>query len=84
MLSKCFNPACSARFLYLHKGKLFRFAGPGDAASEHSAGKKVPRRVEFFWLCEDCAGQFTLVADAAGRARMAAIHRRATGAAATL
>jgi len=25
MISKCANPACSARFLYLHEGKLFRF-----------------------------------------------------------
>ena len=25
MISKCANPACSSRFLYLHEGKLYRF-----------------------------------------------------------
>jgi hypothetical protein len=24
MISKCANPACTAHFLYLHEGKLFR------------------------------------------------------------
>lgn len=57
MLSKCANPACSAPFLYLHEGKLFRFdlgermpIPPG-----HSGGA-----VQYFWLCEDCAGSMTL------------------------
>ena len=65
MISKCANPACSARFLYLHSGKLFRFEreasedkepllGFDPALHKHSTG------VEFFWLCENCSTTLTL------------------------
>jgi hypothetical protein len=65
MLSKCSNPACSSPFLYLRRGKLFRmetsagyerradFAGDGEA-------KRPTRRLEYFWLCEECATRMTL------------------------
>ena len=62
MLSKCANPGCPATFLYLHQGKLFRL----DASIEIVAGtpvveaKKPARRLEFFWLCNQCATELTL------------------------
>ena len=65
MISKCANPACSVRFLYLHEGRLFRFereamedTGPlmGFDPSVH----KHSRGVEFFWLCENCSATMTL------------------------
>ncbi len=78
MLSKCANASCSNPFLYLHDGKLFRM----DVPVEHSspAEKKAARRIEFFWLCNDCAASMTLsykvgvgaVAVPANRARGAA------------
>jgi hypothetical protein len=57
MLAKCANPTCSAPFRYLHEGKLFRLdlgAGP-PSVSGH-----VPRRLQYFWLCERCARSMTL------------------------
>ncbi len=62
MLSKCANPGCSATFLYLYQGKLFRL----DTSIESLA--RIPvrevtrpsRRVEFFWLCNQCAAELTL------------------------
>ncbi|HEU5335098.1 MAG TPA: hypothetical protein VFU27_04000 [Terriglobales bacterium] len=57
MLAKCANPTCSVPFRYLHEGKLFRLdlgAGP-PSASGH-----VPRQVQYFWLCDDCARRMTL------------------------
>lgn len=68
MLSKCANPDCSASFLYLHQGKLFRFEvetrnranpmrGPGVSA------EKLPMRTEYFWLCDSCLSRLTLVRD---------------------
>jgi len=65
MISKCANPGCSARFLYLHSGKLFRFErepkedkellmGFDPTVHKHSTG------VEFYWLCETCAQKVTL------------------------
>jgi hypothetical protein len=66
MISKCANPACAARFLYLHQGKLFRFEREAQENSElmmgfdptvhkHSAG------VQFYWLCENCSASMTLI-----------------------
>jgi hypothetical protein len=55
MLSKCANPACSARFLYLHEGKVFKFAISRDPPDSCSP------RVEYFWLCASCAQSLTVV-----------------------
>jgi hypothetical protein len=61
MLSKCANPGCSAPFLYLHRGKLFRFQAAGNDSPEAlPESKKPPQRVEYFWLCNECGEQMTL------------------------
>ena len=66
MLSKCANPGCTASFLYLHQGKLFRLEtedtgdGPDLSFGEDPGVKKSARRIEFFWLCNDCAAAMTL------------------------
>jgi hypothetical protein len=66
MISKCANPACSARFLYLRTGKLFRFEleareDDGPFLGFDPSVRKHSRGVEFFWLCESCAEVMTLV-----------------------
>ena len=67
MLSKCANPGCSATFLYLSRGKLFRWETGGGATGESQTmdngqqAKSAGRRIEFFWLCEDCASSVTLI-----------------------
>ena len=84
MVSKCSNPVCTASFLYLHAGKLFRF----DTRSEHVAADwdapKPVKRVQFFWLCESCVTKFTLVRDAGMDARVVALEARARAAVAGL
>ena len=65
MLSKCANPICNARFRYLHDGRLFKVDMPGRSAPQ-LVGKKPPRQVEHFWLCEDCAAQMTLAVGSSG------------------
>jgi len=67
MLSKCANPVCSASFRFLHEGKVFSVTlaprpaskGPGD----YLWGSPMPRRVEYYWLCDNCARTMTLVWD---------------------
>jgi hypothetical protein len=68
MVSKCANPDCTAPFRYFHSGKLFRAdtafgfdrrRGMGQDAQQ----SKPLRRLEFFWLCEDCSGKMTLAFD---------------------
>jgi hypothetical protein len=49
MVSQCANPECGAPFLYLRHGKLFKIERPGYSA-RHS-------RVEYFWLCGNCAAK---------------------------
>jgi len=65
MLSKCANPECSTRFLYMRGGKLFRWdqlQGVKDSSSSPGPAIKMDsRRVEFFWLCEKCAPRMTVV-----------------------
>ncbi len=68
MVSKCANPECSAPFLYLHRGKLFRIDTEGrqdrrrNMGNENKGGKSL-RRIEFYWLCDECALKMTLAFD---------------------
>ena len=59
MLSKCANPGCPAPFLYLHQGKLFRLESATEDPASQAIGKPG-RRIEFFWLCHECAAGLTL------------------------
>ena len=66
MLSKCANPGCSNLFRYLHEGRLFRMETEIQREGSSSLtcrpdGKKSIRRMEFFWLCDNCASTMTLV-----------------------
>ena len=57
VLSKCANPACLARFRYLHEGRIFNIEA--GTASE-SNGSPI-HKIEHFWLCESCAQSLTVV-----------------------
>ena len=65
MLSKCANLNCSNPFRYLHEGRLFRMeteirGGDGSAFGTDTDVRKSVRRLEFFWLCDNCAATMTL------------------------
>ncbi len=62
MLSKCANPGCTATFLYLHQGKLFRLNVGNDIPVSSSLPQttKAGSHIEFFWLCSDCASELTV------------------------
>ena len=51
MVSRCFNPLCSARFHYLEDGELFRLEFLSSPAIVDA---------EYFWLCKHCASSMTL------------------------
>jgi len=69
MLSQCANPQCSKPFLRLRDGKLFlvetdRLAKPGESAvPPFIRARQQQRQVEHYWLCDECAGHWTLVYD---------------------
>jgi len=64
MVSKCANPRCSAVFRYLQRGKLFGHEVPSpksDETASNSEFRMSSRKIEFFWLCDDCASTMTLI-----------------------
>jgi hypothetical protein len=69
MLSHCANPQCSRPFLRLGQGRLFLVetecvAKLGElTASPSPYTRRQPRRVERYWLCDQCAQLWTLVHD---------------------
>jgi hypothetical protein len=63
MVSQCFNPECRADFLYWRHGRLVAVR-----SAQHS-------KVEFFWLCGTCAGNFTIGSGLDGSVRLKALAR---------
>jgi hypothetical protein len=69
MLSHCANSRCSRPFLRLRQGKLFLVetqfvARSGELTAPSSPRmRQQPRRVERYWLCDQCAAVWTLVHD---------------------
>jgi hypothetical protein len=69
MLSHCANSRCSRPFLRLRQGKLFlveteSVARSGELTAPSSPRmRQRPRRVERYWLCDQCAEVWTLVHD---------------------
>jgi len=59
MISKCANPACNERFLYLHLGKVFHLCPTPEV--DEAEGEFSPALCERFWLCDRCCKQMTLV-----------------------
>ena len=58
MVSKCANPECSERFLYLHQGRIFQLTPAPEIAV---GGGFAPQLYERFWLCDKCSKTMTLV-----------------------
>lgn len=69
MLSHCANSMCSRPFLRLRQGKLFlvetEFVGRSGEMRAPPAPhmRQQARRVERYWLCDQCAEMWTLVHD---------------------
>jgi hypothetical protein len=83
MLSRCANGSCSKPFLRLRDGKLFlvetdRVTKPGEpAAPPFIRAKQQKRLVEHYWLCADCAMQWTLIYDRKNGVALAPLRKPA-------
>lgn len=73
MVSKCANPQCAVPFRYFHLGKLFRLEVE-IASSERNTWQGPSRKIEFYWLCENCAATMTLVNE--GRSKISVRSKR--------
>lgn len=79
MLSKCANPACFIPFRRLREGKLFRVETESTetGSTPHARRRsRSARRVEHYWLCEQCAPYLTLSPDSRGIAIISLPQRR--------
>lgn len=67
MLHKCVNPACSVPFLRMTEGKLFVVQMPPRPVSNARGldqRKSALRKVEHYWMCDNCARELTIFFDA--------------------
>ena len=84
MLSQCANSLCSKPFLRLREGKLFlveteRLARKGEpAAPPFVRARQQQRQVEHYWLCDECAAEWTLVYDRDRGVALAPLRRPVT------
>jgi hypothetical protein len=63
VLHKCANPNCTSPFRKLSQGKLFLVDTQPLEASEARRARwrgQPTHRVEYYWLCDQCAFVFTL------------------------
>jgi len=77
MLAKCSNSSCTASFRFLHSGRLFHFEKQVQTDCEGTDLRKPAKRGEFFWLCAECAAEYTMIPDAERVARVVPLARRA-------
>ncbi len=77
MVRKCANPACKTLFRYYRGGRIMLLdlnSGHRSHPLRRRSGER--ERLEYFWLCEKCAPQMTLVVDADGTAIVQPSTRR--------
>jgi hypothetical protein len=66
MLHKCANPQCANPFRKLNEGKLYLLEvdDPELLRLKHTGwDDRIPRRIEHFWLCDQCSSKLTLSFD---------------------
>lgn len=87
MLSQCANSQCGKPFLKLREGKLFvveidRVLRPGEKIpAAFVSARRQQRSIEHFWLCDECALEWTLIYDRELGITLIALKRPAPNAA---
>jgi hypothetical protein len=84
MLSHCANQQCRKPFLRLREGKLFlveteRTTKPGETSvPPFVRARQQQRLVEHYWLCNECAVEWTLIYDRESGVGLAPLRRPST------
>jgi hypothetical protein len=60
MVSKCANPGCATDFKYFREGRIYEFVVAKEGACTTMEPPSKNARRELFWLCQECAQQYTL------------------------
>lgn len=64
MIATCTNPACNEPFRYFRSGKIFMLEA--DDVDHGSRTDPSKCRIEYFWLCGECAPAMRLMRTADG------------------
>jgi hypothetical protein len=72
MVSHCANPNCQKPLHYLREGKVFLFTRKNPSKQD----SKGFQRLEHYWLCGDCARDWTLTMDGEHGMQLVAKKRR--------
>lgn len=63
MVAQCANPRCGVPFRYLRQGRLFLVERRNGNGNGNSKGHRPTTRLEYFWLCSECASHLTLTTE---------------------
>jgi hypothetical protein len=59
MIATCANPACNIPFHYFRSGQIFMVEA--NDVDPRSRADPPKRRIEYFWLCGECAPAMRLI-----------------------
>ena len=80
MVTKCANPSCSTPFQYFRGGKLFLLDVRDLSGSQKKGVASAHfRTAEYFWLCDLCCVQLTMIVAGNGEAAVARTSPAAVG-----
>lgn len=65
MVRKCANPSCVSLFLYYRGGRVLLL---NLDQSANDSNDVESTKLEYFWLCEECAPRMTVIPDQTGSA----------------
>jgi len=71
MITKCANHSCGQPFKYFRGGKLFVVTAPSKDSTTIPGGHS--RRLEHYWLCQNCASTMTLLLGMDGDAKVVSL-----------
>jgi hypothetical protein len=77
VLDKCANPACSAKFLRLHDGRLFVTEVEGH---DQSDTKRYEHQLQYSWLCSSCCRTGTVAIEKGKRPQVVPLPESAAAA----
>ena len=61
MIATCANPACNIPFHYFRSGQIFMVEANDNHVDPRSRTDHPKRRIEYFWLCGECATTMRLM-----------------------
>jgi hypothetical protein len=75
MIATCANPACNIPFHYFRSGQISMVEANDNHVDPRSRTDHPKRRIEYFWLCGECAPTMHLMRTTDGAAIICQVPR---------